>query len=163
MHFSDFSSDHSMTQLYLGVVIYKKYFDERMTNAQARAVCDQDSEDADVAGFLHLPMPRNDLENQIYFGIIAGEERGTWLDIHEVIPRTSPRTWVYKDGSPVTWVNWAPGEPNDYRNSNETDAEMLFTNGKWNDQRMYNTFAVCTYFLPAGVENDCTWLHDFEN
>ena len=150
---------------FLGVVIYKKYFDEKVNHVEAGAFCDQDSEDADVGQFLHLPMPRNESENQIYFDIIDGEEKGTWLDIHEVMPRTEPRRWVYKDGSEVTWLNWASGEPNNYKkgSNNELTVEMLITNGQWNDQRKYHTFAVCTYLLPAGAENVCTWLHDFQN
>ena len=54
-------------------------------------------------------MPRNEAENQIYFDLISIRGHGprVWLDIVEVQPRTSPRSWVYKDGSPVTWFNWS--------------------------------------------------------
>ena len=146
-------------------MIYK-ILDDQMNHTRARAACNQDSEDAGFAGFLHLPMPRNEAENQIYFDIISGTERHAWLDIVEVMPRTSPRTWVYKDGSPVTWFNWKSGEPNNYRNTNETEVMMLNNEnfpGQWNDQYNSNRLSVCTYFLPAGAENDCTWLSEFEN
>ena len=156
---------------YLGVVIYKIQ-DVHLTHGEAQARCDQDSIDAAVPGFLHLPMPRNELENQIYFDIISHQTLAAWLDIVEVQPPTSPRTWVFKDGSPVTWVNWNSGEPNNYRSgapNNEPQVEMYSAddtgrlNGKWNDQHSKNKLVVCTYFLPAGAENNCTWLHEFED
>jgi len=40
-------------------------------------------------------------------------------------------TWVWVTGEPVTYMYWAPGEPN---NSNNEDYAMLFVNyGYWND------------------------------
>ena len=150
-----------------GTVIYKIQ-DVQMRHGEAQARCDQDSEDAGVPGFLHLPMPRNEAENQIYFDIISQDDIITsdkaWLDIVEVQPRTSPRSWVYKDGSPVTWFNWSSGEPNN-ANGHETEVDMADHDGKWIDHYGWDSHrrAVCTYFLPAGAENDCSWLHEFEN
>ena len=156
-----------------GTVIYKIQ-DAQMRHGEAQARCDQDSEDAGVPGFLHLPMPRNEAENEIYFDIISQQTSPAWLDIVEVDPLspTSPRTWAYKDGSPVTWVNWKSGEPNNYRGGvpgKEPQVQMYSAddtgrlNGKWNDQYSANRLVVCTYFLPAGAENNCTWLHEFED
>ena len=152
-------------------MIYKIQ-DVQMRHGEAQARCDQDSADAAVPGFLHLPMPRNEVENQIYFDIISQQTSPAWLDIVEVQPFTSPRTWVYKDGSPVTWVNWNSGEPNNYRGGtpgNEPQVEMYSAddtgrlNGKWNDRPVANRLVVCAYFLPAGAENNCAWLHEFED
>ena len=170
-----------------GTAIYKLQ-DVEMKHGDARARCDQDSEDAGVPGFLHLPMPRNAAENEIYYDIISqhdiitGYNDVAWLDIVEVQPPTSPRTWVYKDGSPVTWFNWHSGEPNNYRGgkpNNEPNIQMFSapanseaargtshkrTGRKWNDRNPANlSLGVCTYFLPAGAENDCAWLHEFED
>lgn len=137
-----------------------------MTIAEGRARCDQDSEDvaagdASVFGFLHFPMPRNDAENQLFYDILGGG----FLDITEILPSTSPRSWVYRDGSPVTWFKWFTGEPN--HPNKERHVEMF--NGRlnkryWNDidgnypghQRNVN----CIYFLPAGAEKICPWLQD---
>ena len=144
-----------------------------MGHKDAQARCDQDSEDAGVPGFLHLPMPRNAAENEIYFNIISKQPSPAWLDIVEVNPTspTSPRSWVFKDGSPVTWVNWNKNEPNNYKGGvpgKEPQVQMYSAgdngiNGKWNDQYNSARLVVCTYFLPAGAENDCTWLHEFED
>ena len=148
-----------------------------MRHAEAQARCDQDSVDASAPGFLHLPMPRNEVENRIYYDIIRyanGAQYGTqavpaWLDIVEVQPPTYPRSWVYKDGSPVTWFNWNSGEPNNFAGKKETQVQMYSAHnseafrGKWNDIDPSDNLVVCTYFLPAGAENDCTWLHEFED
>ena len=134
---------------------------------EAQVKCDQDSEEADVPGFLHLPIPRNEEENQIYFDLIRIKGNGprVWLDIVEVEPITSPRSWVYGDGSPVTWFNWAPGEPNNTNATLATVVEMADHDGKWNDHSHWDNArrGFCTYFLPARAENDCTWLHEFED
>ena len=147
-----------------GVVIYK-VLEDPLGLRDARAVCDQDSEAVVAAGFLHLPMPQSEGENQVYRSLIAESGEHVWLDIDEVMPRRSPRTWVYRDGSPVTWFNWDSGEPNNSLNSNENQVEMKIKNGKWNDRPDNADYraAVCSYFLPAGAENDCNWLREFEN
>ena len=52
--------------------------------------------DAAVSGFLSLPMPRSEAENQIYFDLIRpGRQAGTaaFLDITEILPVTNPRSW----------------------------------------------------------------------
>ena len=147
---------------YLGVVIYKIQ-DDTMTHEEAQTLCDQHSDEAGFSGFLHLPMPRNEKENQIYLDIIKSEEQNAWLDIAEVQPPTSPRSWVYKDGSAVTWTNWKSGEPNNNKGLSETQAEMWLENGEWNDAPpSYNNSVVCTYFLPSGSEKNCPWLYDYE-
>ena len=149
---------------YLGVVIYKIQ-DDTMTHEEAQTLCDQHSDEAGFSGFLHLPMPRNEKENQIYLDIIKSEEQNAWLDIAEVQPPTSPRSWVYKDGSAATWTNWESGEPNNWNGDLETQADMKSTNGKWTDappSYCCNRRAVCTYFLPAGSEEKCPWLYDYE-
>ena len=162
MHYA--FDNYSKTQnYYSGVVIYK-VLEDPIRLSDARAVCEQDSEAAVAAGFLHLPMPQSEGENRVYLSLIAGSGQHAWLDIDEVMPRRSPRTWVYRDGSPVTWFNWSgPSEPNNNK-GHEDQVEMYHATGKWNDRPdNANRVAVCSYFLPAGAENDCTWLREFEN
>lgn len=74
---------------YLAVVLYKIQND-RYNFADGRARFDQDSDDAGVSGFLSLPVPKSDAENQIYYDIVSGGL--TYLDIVEVLPITNPRS-----------------------------------------------------------------------
>ena len=76
---------HFYLPFFSGTVIYKIH-DVQMRHGEAQARCDQDSEDAGVHGFLHLPMSRNAAENEIYFDIISQQASPAWLDIIEVNP-----------------------------------------------------------------------------
>ena len=141
-----------------------------MNFAEGRARCDQDSADASVSGFLHMPMPRSEAEQQIYFDLVKDRPSSTFLDITEVFPKTNPRTWALKDGSLATWFNWLAGEPNDSGNG-EPNVELLRDwgpggdrLGNWNDlPGNLPRNIVCSYFLPAGAENNCPWLTDFQD
>ena len=128
--------------------------------------------DAAVSGFLSLPMPRSEAENQIYFDLIRpGRQAGTaaFLDVTEILPVTNPRSWVYRDGSPVTWFNWwTPDEPNypTFENNIEIGWEYAFTDyfEKWNDvPDIRDRKSICVYYLPAGAQNTCSWLYDYED
>ena len=144
----------------------------------AHVKCDQDSIDAvgirsNNNGFLHLPMPRNDVEKQEYEYIFewfydSGYWSWTeysylsvWLDIS--MPETLPRSWVYKDGSLVEWFNWGSGRP---FQSNQQDGQEVFVTmteaGNWIDTIEFTELnqAICTVVLQAGAENVCTWLSD---
>src|SRR3954471_4996661 len=50
-------------------------------------------------------------------------------------------TFVWYDGSPVTYTNWGSGEPN---NSGDEDCTQIFANGTWNDLNCngYNSLSV---------------------
>ena len=127
--------------------------------------------DAAVSGFLSLPMPRSEVENQIYFDLIRpGRQAGTaaFLDITEILPVTNPRSWVFRDGSPVTWFNWAPPhEPNGPTFEHRIEigwATSVDYFEKWNDvPDIRDRKAVCVYRLPAGAQNSCPWLNDYED
>ena len=136
------------------------------TFTAARATCDEDSIAAGAPGFLHLPMPRNDAENEIYLDIV--QQRVAWLDITEVrgTEPGEPRSYVYRDGSPVTYFNWEPNEPNS-RADNYVEIFGRFggsTDGQWNDNvEWVRMHTICTYLLEAGAENTCTWLTELQN
>lgn len=145
-----------------------------MNFEDGRARCNQDSEDASASGFLHMPMPRSDAENQIYIDLIesslatsANSHRNTFLGITEVYPQTSPRSWVLEDGSPATHFNWHPNEPNDLN----TEPFVLLhpPSGTWNDiggtrpnGTQHQLKIVCSYYLPAEAQGLCPWLSDFQ-
>ena len=139
-----------------------------------RARCDQDSGDASVSGFLHMPMPRSRAENQIYYEIVKDRSDNTWLGITEIYPQTSPRSWELEDGSVMTWDSWYPGEPNDLNTEpfvqllreHGTEGETQKRMGNWNDvggNGAHQDNVVCSYFLPAGAQNNCPWLADFQD
>ena len=155
---------------YLGVLIYKIQ-SERANQTRGRELCDQDSEDAAngdaaVAGFLYLPRPRNLAENGLYVGLPSPPSAdfhihlSQWSDISLVSNR-----WVFRDGSPASWFNWYGSEPNGARYGENT-IEIYSTahRGQWNDRRNdVNLRIICSYLLPAGAENTCPWLKDFED
>ena len=134
-----------------------------------RARCDQDSDEAGVPGFLSFPMPKSHFENQIYYdivsssyGILSSHAYDTaYLDIVEVLPITNPRSWVYRDGSPATYLNWDPDQPNNPSTEHNVQIGWDQTS-KWNNLLSTSLKPiVCTYSLPAGAQNTCPWLYDF--
>ena len=135
-----------------------------MTLADARVRCTQDSEATGVTGFLHLPRPQSLADSQLYMDLYTSntnDNRFLW-DVSEVLPMTDPRTWVYSDGSPVSWFNWRSGEPNNYAGNGEHVINSSF-DGRWNDvpTNVEHVF-MCTYPLPAGAKDICpAWLQDF--
>ena len=134
-----------------------------MTPADGRARCTQDSEDAGVTGFLHLPRPKSLAENQLYMDLYksnSNDDHFPW-DVSEVLPMTDPRSWVYSDGSLVSWFNWRSGEPNNYQGNGEHSVQSSL-DGRWNDMPSDREHVfMCTYPLPAGAEDICPWLQDF--
>ena len=86
-----------------------------------------------------------------------------------MLPVTHPRSWVYRDGSPVTWFNWHSSEPNNpaFENNIELGYGSVAANDQWwNDvagNRNYQRQVICTNLLPAGAQNNCTWLNNFED
>jgi hypothetical protein len=63
------------------------------------------------------------------FGNFAGQDRRLWIGFND---RKVEGEWVWSDGSPVAYTNWNPGEPNN-SGGIEHYAEMLGSNGRWND------------------------------
>ena len=69
-------------------------------------------------------------------------------------------------GLPLTYFNWAPGQP-DNRNNNEHCTGMIFgAPGKWNDcpcdTKWEETMTMCEKYLPAQPGNNLlrrTWCY----
>ena len=150
-----------------GVVIYKQYkstSSNPLNFQKGRAKCNQDSDAVSASGFLHMPMPRSEAENQIYHELVKDKKKNTYLDIAEVQPPTSPRSWKLKDGTPATWFNWAPGQPGTksyitmLRDTSDSNTGLWMNSDGTNGRNI-----VCTYFLPAYSVNYCSWLRNFED
>ena len=165
-----------------GIVIYKKYestWRNPLDFNSGRAKCEEDSNKvSSVSDFLHLPMPQNEDENKIYHDIVKDYATHVYLDITEVEPQTTPRSWELKNGTSATWFNWLTpprnitvGKGKPYiRMLRDTQGGMnngnwLETGPQWNsmtgeyDYPLADT--VCTYFLPAYSIDYCPWLIDF--
>ena len=74
----------------------------------------------------------------------TGEVDSHWLGFSD---QSAEGGWVWSDGSPVAFVDWADGEPNNYGNG-EDCAEIvvggLAGGGTWNDQKCdMKSKAVC--------------------
>ncbi|MFN4242284.1 MAG: C-type lectin domain-containing protein [Tepidisphaerales bacterium] len=91
----------------------------------------------------HLVTIRNAAENQWIFDTFAafgGVDRNLWIGMNDV---AVDGTFVWVNGDPVTYTNWAPGEPNNGGGGQaEQYAHMwaanqgfgsLRTPGTWND------------------------------
>ena len=122
-------------------------------------------------------MPKNDDENQIYTDIIKDQSKPSkqqraWLDITEKVKTSEQpnldRSWIFRDGTPVTWFNWNKGEPNNPKNEHVLEIRVKDdpprNSGVWNDvnERRTDRLTICTYLLPADSEKHCSWLKDFE-
>jgi len=63
------------------------------------------------------------------FGNLGGVDRRLWIGFTDA---ASEGNWVWTDGSPAKYTNWNGGEPNN-SGGVEHYAEMLGSNGRWND------------------------------
>ena len=71
-----------------------------------------------------------DMQNFIYNNVIKQASNAMWIGINDA---AKEGTWVYNDGTPLTYTNWNNGEPN---NSGDEDYGELYVSGstgKWND------------------------------
>ncbi|XP_078377865.1 CD209 antigen-like protein A [Oculina patagonica] len=64
--------------------------------------------------------------------IAAKVSQRTWIGLYRNPKNTS--RWLWVDGSPVNYTNWARGEPN---SPNSEECGEMYPNGKWNDKECY--------------------------
>lgn len=80
-----------------------------------------------------------------------------WIGLNDL---ASEGNFVWTNGDPVTYTNWAPGEPNN--NNNEDIVEMSTTSGLWNDAKVsgvvptyiaeFNSILAGDYSKPSGSD-----------
>ena len=62
-----------------------------------------------------------------------GGSSALWIGLNDI---DSEGTFVWSDGSPVTYTNWVPGEPNDYFGFGVMgeDCTLMTASGSWNER-----------------------------
>ncbi|XP_038077198.1 lymphocyte antigen 75-like [Patiria miniata] len=61
--------------------------------------------------------------------MVTEREPHVWIGANDI---ATSGGWVWSDGAPFKFLNWNAGEPNEY-GSGENCAELLTSNGRWND------------------------------
>lgn len=87
------------------------------------------------------------------FGNLGGVDRRIWIGFTD---QTTEGTFEWSDGTPAKFTNWNGGEPNN-SGGVEDYAELLGSNGKWND--LNNAGAgfphLAVIELPGSTKNPC--------
>ena len=61
-----------------------------------------------------------------------------WMGLND---RASEGTWVWSDGTPLSYTNWHSGEPNDGGGNEDCGQLNRFTDETWNDEPCTSAFA----------------------
>jgi hypothetical protein len=73
-----------------------------------------------------------------------------WLGFERNIFRSNELVWV--DKSPVDYVNWNWGEPNNVGGSESYVEMWIYRNGTWNDRGDDNTSFVCSFNCKLSIK-----------
>ena len=99
---------------------YKKFTTATTWN-NARSTCQSYGGDL-------VSIPNSDVNNWLCSTL--GCDGNPWIGFNDI---AIEGTWVWSDGSPVTYTNWNTGEPNN-SGGNEDCGQILYSpTGKWND------------------------------
>lgn len=77
-----------------------------------------------------------------------------WMGFNDI---QKEGTWVWVTGEPVTYTNWAPGEPNNWANDEDCATGNRDSTPGWNDFPCWYlgvSLFVCEYEPPSGVQKD---------
>ena len=107
----------------------------------------------------HLATITSPEENEFVAGLVGADPAGYyyWIGGHQPDPFSPPAAgWVWVTGEPWAYTNWAPDEPNDYGDGQESHLAMWGVTGRepvgtWNDEG---------YVIADGgyvVEYDLAW------
>lgn len=88
-----------------------------------------------------MPSPRSVAENEALRQLVEAENKGaTFLSVSD---SKKEGMFIYPNGEPLLYSNWAPGEPN---NEGDEDCVEIFANGKWNDKSCNeNHLVICEF------------------
>jgi hypothetical protein len=102
----------------------------------------------------HLPMPKNEQEDNFLYNI-KPYPAFAWLGLTEEV-REGRRRFVWDDGEPLSWAMWATGEPNN-RYGGEHCVQMQTNAHNWNDvpcSKTYSYFCVKDNAAPVLAPTD---------
>jgi len=85
----------------------------------------------------HLASVTSAAENAFLLGAVQDVLPGATYFIGLTDWGRSNNDWFWTSGEPVTWTNWAGGEPN---NNGGEYFTQVYTNGQWNDTRVGNMY-----------------------
>jgi hypothetical protein len=97
---------------------------------EAEAVC----ESAPTKGWLSK-IPNVKTSNEYAAILKTRDQTSAWFGGKQYAKfEKNPSTgWLYLDGTPFTFANWAPNEPNQHQGVEEDCAQLYQNTGKWND------------------------------
>ncbi|XP_072020262.1 macrophage mannose receptor 1-like [Amphiura filiformis] len=79
-------------------------------------------------------------ENEFIRKLVDGDWNDIWLGLH----RDDDGGFMWHDGTPVDYANWALGEPTLDNNGQSEQCVELWSNGYWNDiECLYDQYYVC--------------------
>ncbi len=106
----------------------------------------QDAEAEAVANSGHLVTINNQVEQDWLNATFPFADGPLWIGLNQVYGSAEPDSgWQWSNGDPVTYTNWASGEPNEAPPSetNEDRAQMhAFAPGRWQDVPGNASFAL---------------------
>ncbi len=102
------------------------YFDGSASWATAESNCQ-------ALGF-SLASTHAAFDHPVFAAIAAQALSDLWIGFND---ETSEGTFVWSDGTPANFSDWAPGEPN---NAGNEDCAVLTTASTWNDTSCYNFY-----------------------
>ncbi len=122
---------------------YYEYLDQLVTWEEAHIIAESRSVQGNP-GYL-VTLTSQEENDFVYFSVLGGDAPAPygdpWIGGYQNSDHSDPAlNWHWVTEEEFAWVNWTPGEPNDY---DEQYAEMYlqFTpggGGKWNDHHSLN-------------------------
>lgn len=127
-----------------------KLFTDQKPFLEASAICKNDS--------ANLVSIHSAQENEFVRSLLGNKDVFVGFSDSDV-----EATFVWVDGSTVTYTNWATGEPND-DNSMEDCVIVIGTSGKWNDTpciMWYEFMCKFTEAQPSGGKGNITFISSY--
>merc|ERR1711962_1209850 len=143
-------ADYIHTQQSFGTMFYKFY--GKMNRYSAKSTCERDG--------AILPIPRSKIENDFIANLKPYGD--IWLGINHI----NNENFTDPYGKPITYFNWASGEPNNYYGGEDAVYIVGNTGYHYNEQpTLWNdapstistrVYAICVFY-PQETPNDETW------